>query len=118
MQKEFKLPSQSVLAKLKSGGVDNIKTLVVLKANGSTSEDVILYDEIYLQQCDQYSRGRVEGSDANDNLRTRIVCYIIIELKSSGPYVIRAVPRVNLSGGWLKDELELTLIVTIEFGFP
>ena len=122
-EREYKLPSLSLIAKLNSAGIDNIKAFAVLKANGSISEDVILlYDELYLQQCDQYSGGKVEVFDANGNLYTGIVCFIIIGLKLSEPYIIKVklslrVPKVNLCCGWLKDELELTLNVIIEFGF-
>ena len=114
MQKEYNLPSFSVLAKLKSVGIDNIKALAALKAANSISEDVvILYDEMYGEQCDQYSGGKVEGSDTDWNLYTGIVCFMIVELKSSESYVIRAVPKINLSGPWLKKELEKTLHVVI-----
>ena len=72
---------------------------------------------MYLQQCDQYSGGKVEGSDANGNLFTGIVCYMVIGLKSNVPYVVRAVPKVNLSGQWLKNELETTIDVVMQAGF-
>ena len=74
----------SVLAKLKSGGIDEIKALAALKAANSISKDVvILYDEMYLQQCDQYSIGKVEGSDTDENLYTGIACFMIVGLKLS-----------------------------------
>ena len=93
MQKEYNLPSLSFIAKLKLGGIDNIKALAALKAANSISEDVvILYDEMYLEQCDQYSGGKVEGLDTDGNLYTEIVCFMIVGLKSSESYVIRAVP--------------------------
>ena len=66
MQKEFKLPTLSVTSRLKSEGIDNTKAHIALRSNGSISENVIiLFDEMYLQKCDQYSRGKGEGSDAN-----------------------------------------------------
>ena len=109
MQKGYNLPSFSVLAKLKSGGIDNIKALAALKAANSISEDVvILYDEMYLQQCDQYSGGKVEGSDTDENLYIGIVCFMIVGLKLGESYDIRAVPKINLSGPWLEKELEKT----------
>ena len=60
-QKEYNIPSLSYWR-----GIDNMKALAALKANGSISEEVILmFDEnlMYLQQCDQYSGRKVEGSD-------------------------------------------------------
>ena len=118
IQKEYNLPSFSFLAKLKSGGIDNIKSLAALKAANSISEDiVILYDEMYLEQCDEYSGGKVEGSDTDGNLYTGIVCFMIVGLKSSESYVIRAVPKVHLSGPCLKEELQKTLHVVTGAGF-
>ena len=111
MQKEFKLPSLSVISKLKSGGIE---ALIAIKNNGSIFEDIIiLFDEIYLQQCDQYSGRKAAGSDANGNLFTGIVCYMVIGLKSNEPYVVCAEPKVNLSGQWLKNELNTTMDVVM-----
>ena len=72
---------------------------------------------MYLQQCDRYSKGKVEGSDANGNFFTGIICYMVIGLKLNLPYVVRAVPKVNLSGQGLKFELETTIDVVMQSGF-
>ena len=118
VQKYFKLPSLSVISKLKSGRIDTTKALIALRSNGSISNDVIiLFDEIILQQCDQHSRGKVEGSDANGNLITGIVCYMVFGTKSNVPYFVRAVPKVNLSGQWRKNELETTIDFVMQAGF-
>ena len=71
---------------------------------------------MYLQQCDEYSGGKVEGSDTDGNLYSGIVCFMIVGLKSSESYVIRAVPKIHLSGPWLKEELKKTLHVVIGAG--
>ena len=95
-----------------------MKTLAALKANGNISQAVIvLFEEMYLLQCDEYSGGKVEGSDADGNLYTRIVCFMIIGLKSNEPFVVNAMPKVSLSGPWLREELESTLNVVTEAGF-
>ena len=105
------------MSKLKSGGNDNSKALIALRGINSISEPVLkLFDEMYLHQCDQYSGGKVEGSYANGNLFTGLVCYMVIGLKSNVPYVVRAVSNVNLSGKWLKNELETTLDVVRQAG--
>ena len=59
----------------------------------------------------------MEGSDANDNLFTGMVCYMKIGLKPNVPYAVRAVPKVNLSAQWLKNELETAIDVVIQAGF-
>ena len=59
----------------------------------------------------------MEGSDTNGNLFTGIVCYMVIGPKSDVPYVVRAVPKVNLSGQSLKNELETIIDVVMQTGF-
>ena len=50
---QFKLPSVSLLRRITSGKIDTLKTLKLLRENGSISDDVILmFDEMFLQQCE------------------------------------------------------------------
>ena len=56
-------------------------------------------------------------SDAIGNLFTGKVCYMVLGLKPNVPYVVRAVPKVNLSGHWLKNELKTTMDVVMQAGF-
>ena len=42
---------------------------------------------------------------------------MVIGLESNVPYVVRAVMKVNLSGHWLKNELETTIDVVMQAGF-
>ena len=61
---EFKLPSVSFLKKLTSGKIDSFASLKALKDNNCISKDVILiFDEIYLQKCEEYSGGESIGTD-------------------------------------------------------
>ena len=59
----------------------------------------------------------MEGSDAIGNLFTGKVCYMVSGLKSSVPYVVRAGPKIKLSGQRLKNELETTIAVAMQVGF-
>ena len=118
MQKDFKWRSLSVISKLKSGGIDNTKALIPVRSNVSISEDnIILFYLMYLHWCDHNSGGKVKGSDASGNLFTDIVRYMVIGLKSNAPYVSQSVPKANMSGLWLKNELETTKCVVLQAGF-
>ena len=55
------------------------------------------FDEMHLQQGDQYSGGKVKGFDANGNLHIGIVRYMAIRLKTNVPYVVRSMLKVNMS---------------------
>ena len=57
---QFKLPSVSLLRRITSGKIDTLKTLKLLRENGSISDDVILmFDEMFLQQCEEYTGGKI-----------------------------------------------------------
>ena len=103
---EFKMPSLSLLKNLTSGKIDPVTSLKVLKENGSISEDVILlFDEMYLQKCEEYVGGKTVGTDEDGELYKGVVCFMIIGLKSNIPYIISTVPEKEIRGEWLKDEL-------------
>ena len=58
------MPSLSLLRKLTSGKIDPVTSLKALKENGGISEDVILqFDEMYLQQCEEYVGGDTVGTN-------------------------------------------------------
>ena len=118
LQKEFKLPSIILLKKLMQGTIDPLKSLSLLKENGSLSTDVIvMFDEIYLQKGEQYSGGELIGSDAAGNLYKGIMCFMIVGLKSNVPFVVKSVPETGLSSSWLEDEIKNTLEVLQKAGF-
>ena len=102
----FPLPSISLLNKIKQGGVDAIKAIKTLREKGSIHEDIILIvDEFYLQKQAQYCSGVYVGTDDNGILYKGVVAFMIVSLKKSIPYVIKAVPEVTISGKWLSEQI-------------
>ena len=59
----------------------------------------------------------MEGSDANGYLFTGILYYMVTGLKSNVLYVLRAVPKVNLSGLRLRIEMETVVDGVMQAGF-
>lgn len=105
--REFNLPSISFLRKLVSGKLDSEASVKLLKDNGAISEDVILmFDEIYLQKCEEYSGGETIGADEMGELYKGLMCFMIVGLKSNVPFVVRSVPEKEISGDWLKEQIE------------
>ena len=47
---------------------DPISTVEALKNNGSISEDVLIFDEIYIMKCVEYAVGDSIGADENGNI--------------------------------------------------
>ena len=85
--------------KIKQGGVDTIKAVKTLREKGSKHEDVILIvDEFYLQKQAQYCCGVYVGADDKGTLYKGVVAFMIVSLKKSIPFIIKAIPEVTVSG--------------------
>ena len=56
----------SLLSLISKGNIDAIKCEQALKKDGKISENIcLLFDETYLQKCDDYFGGELIGSDEN-----------------------------------------------------
>ena len=49
--------------------------------------------------------GGIIGWDDEVELYKGIVCFMIVALKESIPYVIKSLPEINIDANWLKTEL-------------
>ena len=76
-----------------------------MKKDGKISEDIIclLFNEMYLQKCDEYFGGELIGSDENGELDKGIVCFLIERMKESIP-CDQVISRNN-NAVWLRDKL-------------
>ena len=57
------------------------------------------------------------GLSSDNNLYGSVLCFMIVGLKENVPYVVKAVPIVNISGDLIKRELLDTLPLLFENGF-
>ena len=86
MQKDFPLLSIRLLKKICSGAIDAVKCAQTLKSEGKISEDVcLLFNEIYLQKCQEYSGGDLIRCGEDSNLYKALVYFIIVGLKEPVP---------------------------------
>ena len=70
------------LKKIGKGKIDAIKYAQALKKDGKISEDIcLLFDEMYLQKCEEYFGGELIGFHKNGELFKEIVCFMIVRLK-------------------------------------
>ena len=100
------LPSLSLLQKVSSGTIDAAKCANKLRIEGKISEDVcMIFDEMYLLKSQEHFEGEMIGCDDEGELYTGIVCFMIVGLKESIPYVINSSPETNNDTNWLKTEL-------------
>ena len=73
--------------------LDAVKCAKSLKSQGVISEDVVLmFDETYLQICEEYSGGEIIGAKENNELYKGLLSFITVGLKENVPYIIKSVP--------------------------
>ena len=115
---DFPLPSLSLLQKTRSGTMDAVKCANTLRIEGKTSEDVcMIFYEMYLQKSQEYFWGEMIGCVDEGELHKSIVCFMIVGLKESIPYVIKSSPETNNDANWLKAELLDSLEILSNCGF-
>ena len=120
LQKDFPLLSINtvILKNIFSEAIDAVKCAQTLKNEGKISEDVyLLFDEMYLQKCKEYSGGDLIGCGEDGNLHKGLVCFMIVGLKESVPYLIKSWPETGISTDWLKNEAFQCLDVLIKCDF-
>ena len=92
------MPSERLLKKLKSHTIDNSKALCTLRNKLLIGNDVvILLDEMYLHTQVQFDGKSVIGCDGDLNMFKSILCLMVVSLKKTIPYVIKAIPIVRLT---------------------
>ena len=80
-------------------------------------EDILLFDGMYLQMCEEYLGDDLTGCGEDGNLYKGLVCLMIIALKESVPYVIKSLPQAKISADWLENEASECLDVLIKCSF-
>ena len=84
---DFPFPCLSLLSKISKWKIDAIKYAQALKKDGKLSEGIcFLFDEMYLQKCEEYFGGGLIGSNENGEWYKGIVCFMIVGLKESIPF--------------------------------
>ena len=86
--KDFPFPSLSPLKKSTEGKLHAVKCS---KPQGVICEDIVLmFDEIYLQKCEEYCGGEIIGANENSELRITRICNHRIKRKCPLNYQIRS----------------------------
>ena len=99
LKKYIPLPSNSLLRKLKSPSIDNCLALQCLHDTNCIGNDIaILPDEMHLQPQVQFDGQALIGCNADMAMYTSILCFMVVSLNKSIPFVISAIPLVKNSG--------------------
>lgn len=90
---EFPFPLFSYLKASTQGGIKPIKALkYLLKKEKKSTDSVFLIDEIYLQISVQYHGGKFVGKDENGEFYLEVVVFMLVSIKLSIPFVVKACP--------------------------
>ena len=93
---EFRSPSLSLLRKIVTGDIDAAKLAKLLQDEEKMSGDAcLIFDEMYLQKCEEYTGGQLIGAATNVELYKGIVSFMIIGIKQNTPYIIKSVPEIR-----------------------
>ena len=103
---KFPLPSMSLLKKIQQGGVVVVKAIKCLRQKGKMSDDIILMAEVYVQKGTQFAGDEYVGADEDGNLYKGVVVFMIVGMKESIPYVVKAFPETPISSSWLSDQID------------
>ncbi|XP_047127382.1 uncharacterized protein LOC124808407 [Hydra vulgaris] len=118
LREELPLPLLSLLKKITSGNIDALSCAKRLKLEGKISQDIcLIFDEMYLQKCEEYFAGEMIGSDESGEMYKGIVCFMIVGLKQNIPYVIKTSPEKTINAEWLKEEIFECLRILTECEF-
>ena len=87
----------SLLRKITEGQLDAVKCAKSLKSQGVISEDVVLmFDEMYLQKCEEYCGGEIIGANENNELYKGLLSFMIVELKENFFYIVKSITERNI----------------------
>ena len=104
--KQFPFPSLFLLKKISEGKLDAVKCAKFLKAPGVISENIVLmFDELYLQKCEQFCDGEIIAANENNELYKGLLSFMIVGLKKNVPYIKKSVPERNIDGKWIKEQI-------------
>ena len=106
------------MRKLTSVEVDSVKVSKLLLEKQLVSSDCVLtVDEIFLQTSVQYHRGDFVGRDGERNFSKETAVLVIISLKKCISIATRALPKIEITGEWLKCEIKKHILDLVEVGF-
>ena len=87
-----------LLRNLKSESIDSISALCKLREEGFCGNDVVLLlDEMHLQHQVQFDGRDLIGCNEGLEMFKSILCFMVVSLKKSIPYIIKSIPIVKLS---------------------
>ena len=106
LMREFPFSSLSLLKKITEGQLDVVKCPKSLKLQGVISKDIVsMFDEMYVQKCEEYCGGEIIGANRNNELYKRLLSFTTVGLKENVPCIIKSARERNTDGKWIKEQI-------------
>ena len=77
---------------------------------------ILLLDEMYLQQEVQYDGRDLTGCDSDLKMYNSILCFVVVSLKQSTAYILKAIPLTKINQQIVQDGI-LTCISILKRHF-
>ena len=118
LPEHFPLASLSLLHKISSGTTDAVKCAQTLRNEGRFSNGMYLtFDKMYFQKCEEYFAGDLVDYNSESELYKKLICFTIVGLKNSIPYVIKSSLETKINPDWFTEELIDCLGILPQSGF-
>lgn len=118
MRSVMPLPSYSLLTSLKSGKIKHLKALVRFRDQGEIDNDVVLLiDEMHLQESVEYDGRDSVGADEHGELYTGILCFMVVSLKKSTPFILLSIPVIRLNSDIVLTGIETCATLLFQHNF-
>ena len=99
LMREFPFSSLSLLKKITEGQLDAVKCPKSLKSQG------VMFDEMYVQKCEEYCGGEIISANRNNELYKRLLSFTIVGLNENVPYIIKSARERNTDGKRIKEQI-------------
>ena len=94
------------------------KCLKILRDEDKMCEGVILmFNEMFLRKSPEFVGGTMVGYNKDGVLFKGILCFMMVGLRESVPFIIKAIPEVDIKGDWLAEEIKDTIRQIHAVGF-
>ena len=67
-----------------------------------SEDEVLMFDEMYLQKCEEYCGGEIIGANENNELCKGLFSFMIVGLKENA---LTSSNLQNIAGKWIKEQI-------------
>ena len=69
----------------------------MVDSNSISKDNILMFDEMYIQKWEEYAGGELTGADPYDNPYKGIMCFMIAGMKENLPFVVKDIPETGVT---------------------